>query len=112
MQFDIDMKSDHCELFGAVRQVLLEDYRFDETKKVRITTYADAKGGICHLRTMKHGIDIGFLKGARMEDKYSLLSGSGKVMRVLPLSELDLVVVKYYVDQAIKINAAKLMCRT
>ena len=59
------------------------------------------------MRTMKHGIDIGFLKGVHMEDKYSLLTGSGKVMRVLPMGELDIAVVRYYVDQAVKINSAK-----
>ena len=107
MQFDTDMKSVHKELFEAVRQVLLEDYKFDETKKSRITTYSDAKGGICHMRTMKHGIDIGFLKGVHMEDKHSLLTGSGKVMRVLPMGELDIPMVKYYVDQAVKINSTK-----
>ncbi len=59
------------------------------------------------MRTMKHGIDIGFLKGIRMEDEYGLLKGEGKVMRVLPVSELDISQVKYYLDQAIMINANK-----
>ncbi len=107
MQFDTDMKAAHKELFGAVRNLLLKDYELVETKKVRITTYADVNGGICHMRTMKHGIDIGFLKGVHMEDKYSLLTGSGKVMRVLPMSDFDVVIVKYFVDQAVKINAAR-----
>jgi len=35
------------------------------------------------MRTMEHGIDIGFLKGIHLEDKNQLLAGSGKVMRVL-----------------------------
>ena len=38
---------------------------------------------------MQHGIDFGFLKGARMKDKYGLLTGNGKVMRVLPLKSFD-----------------------
>lgn len=107
MQFDIDMKSKHKEQFCSVRHVLLEDYNLNETKKSRITTYADDKGGICHMRTMEHGIDIGFLKGVHMEDKYELLTGSGKVMRILSMSEPNIVQVQYYVDQAIAINAAK-----
>jgi len=107
MQFDIDMKSEHKMLFNSARKVLLEDYSLKETKKDRITTYSDDIGGICHMRTMKHGIDIGFLKGARMEDEYGVLTGSGKVMRVLPITELDVAQVQYYVDQAIFINSKK-----
>jgi hypothetical protein len=105
MQFDIDMKSKYKELFISARKLLSEKYGLKEIKKDRITTYSDANGGICHMRTMKHGIDIGFLKGVRMEDKYGLLSGTGKVMRVLSMDALDADCVKYYIDQAIKINA-------
>lgn len=108
MQFDIDINSTHKELFLSVRKLLIEDYQLKEIKKDRITTYSDDNGGICHMRTMPHGIDIGFLKGTRMEDKYSLLTGIGKVMRVLSLAILDTDCVKYYVDQAIKICAEKL----
>ncbi len=106
MQFDNDMNSDHRELFISVRKLLLENYAFKETKKDRITTYSDASG-ICHMRTREHGIDIGFLKGARMKDEYGLLTGTGKVMRVLSLNALDVDCVEYYVDQAVKINATK-----
>jgi hypothetical protein len=105
MQFDIDMKSEHKELFMLARELLVEHYRLQETKKDRITTYSDDISGICHLRTMRHGIDIGFLKGVRLEDKYGLLTGTGKVMRVLSMQVLDVDHVKYYMGQAIKINA-------
>lgn len=89
MQFSIDMKSEFKMLFNSARKILLEDYNLKETKKDRITTYSDDIGGICHMRTMQHGIDIGFLKGARMNDEHKLLTGSGKVMRVLPINELN-----------------------
>jgi len=107
MQFDIDMESDHRELFLSARKVLIEEYKLKETKKERITTYSDGRSGVCHMRTMKHGIDIGFLKGVGMEDKYDALTGSGKAIRVLPLTNLDTDRVNYYVDQAIRINAEK-----
>ncbi len=107
MQFDIDMKSEHKILFNSARKILLEDFNLNETKKDRITTYSDSFGGICHMRTMKYGIDIGFLKGARMEDKYGVLTGSGKVMRVFPVREINSTQIKYYIHQAIEINAMK-----
>jgi len=107
MQFDIDMKSKHKALFSSVRKVFLENFMLKETIKARITTYANDKGGICHMRTTKQGVDVGFLKGVHMEDKYGLLTGSGKVMRVLPMSELNIVHVEYYINQAIAINSEK-----
>lgn len=105
MQFDIDMNSEHKTLFISARKLLIEQYKLNEVKKDRITTYSDDVSGICHMRTMKHGIDIGFLKGVHMEDKHGCLMGTGKVMRVLPMASLEVERIKYYLDQAIKINA-------
>lgn len=106
MQFDVDMQSEHRDLFMQVRQLLLESYGLQETKKDRITTYGDEYGGICHMRTMRNGVDVGFLKGVHMEDKLGQLSGTGKLMRVLSISALDKKCLKYYLDQAIRLNAA------
>ena len=89
MQFDKDLQSEHQTLFLASRDFLLSLEGIIETKKPRITTYSNKKGGICHMRTMPHGIDVGFLKGAKMEDKFARLTGKGKVLRVLSLAELD-----------------------
>lgn len=105
MQFERDMASNHRALFESARAILTDTYALKETQKERITTYSDAAGGICHMRTMKHGIDIGFLKGARMADVHGLLSGTGKIMRVLSLECLDEISLRYYLDQAIEINA-------
>jgi len=52
-------------------------------------------------------IDIGFLKGAQMEDEFGLLTGSGKVMRVLPLTPIKKTQIEYYINQDIKINSAR-----
>lgn len=104
MQFDIDMNSPHRDLFMAARKILLSYEGVEETKKDRITTYSNQNGGLCHLRTMKHGIDIGFLKGARMSDEGAALTGSGKVMRVLPVKEMDEALVRSFINQAIQIN--------
>lgn len=107
MQFDIDMQSEHRALFMSVQKLLIDRYQLKEIKKDQITTYSDAISGICHLRAMKHGIDIGFLKGVRMEDKYDLLTGTGKVMRILSIRTLDVDRARYCIDQAITLNAQK-----
>jgi len=107
MQYEKDLKSEHKELFLEAREYLLSFDGIIETKKERITTYSNKKGGICHMRTMSYGIDFGFLKGAKMEDKLSLLTGKGKAIRVLPQKELNKNAVEYYINQAIEINSKK-----
>lgn len=108
MQYDKDLQSEHKDLFFQAREFLLSFDGIVETKKERITTYSNDNGGICHMRTMPYGIDFGFLKGARMEDKFGLLTGKGKAIRVLPQkADLDKKAVEYYVKQAIQINAKK-----
>lgn len=104
MQFEKDMESKHKALFLKARKFLLVIENVIENKKKRITTYSTNSGGLCHVRTMEYGIDIGFLKGAKMNDKYGLLTGNGKVMRVLPLRMFDKEIVAYYIDQAIDLS--------
>ena len=107
MQYDIDIKSEHKNLFLKARKYLLSFDGIVETRKERITTYSDQNGGICHMRTMPYGIDIGFLKGAKMDDDLGLLTGKGKLIRVLPQKRFDKDAVGYYLRQAIAINAEK-----
>ncbi|MGJ8529090.1 hypothetical protein [Maritalea sp.] len=107
MQFQTDIESVHSGLFLAARSVLIDEMNFTETKKPRITTYADANGGICHMRTMPHGVDFGFLKGAKMQDELGRLVGKGKSMRVLPLKVLEPSVLQYYLAQAVELNIKK-----
>ena len=54
---------------------------------------------------MPHGIDFGFLKGAKMQDDLGKLTGNGKVMRVLPMIEFDKQMADYYLHQAIELIA-------
>lgn len=107
MQYNKDLESEHRELFLKARKFLLSFDGIVETKKTRITTYSNEKGGICHMRTMPYGIDFGFLKGAKMEDDLGFLTGKGKAIRVLPLKELNKAAIDYYLKQAIEINAKK-----
>lgn len=103
MQYDLDMQSEYKELFLELRGYLLSIEGMIEIKKTRINTYATDKGGICHMRTMPYGVDIGFLKGAKFTDTYGVLTGTGKAMRVLQIRELNKSVVEHYMNQALAI---------
>lgn len=107
MQYEKDIKSKHAKLFLEARKILLSFEGVKETKKERITTYSKNKKGICHMRTMPYGIDFGFLKGVKLEDKYNQLTGTGKVMRILPQKTLNKEIITYYIKQAITINSEK-----
>jgi len=106
MQYDKDLQSEHKRLFLQAREILLSFEGIVETKKERITTYSNKKGGICHMRTMPYGVDFGFLKGVKMMDRNGVLTGKGKAIRVLPQKgELDEELVRSFISQAIEINA-------
>ena len=104
MQFEKDLESEFRELFLSARQFLLSFEGIEETKKARITTYGDKNGGICHMRTTKMGVDIGFLKGVLIPDKYGLLTGKTKKMRVYSITELREDVLGYYVAESLRLN--------
>lgn len=104
MQFEKDMNSPHRSLFEEARSFLLAIDGIVETQKPRITTYSNSRGGICHMRTMPHGIDFGFLKGAKMDDEKSRLTGNGKAIRVLSLKKFEPETFGYYLNQAISLN--------
>lgn len=104
MQFDKDMSSSHRNLFLETRELILSFEEIIETKKERITTYSTTLGGICHMRTMPHGIDIGFLKGVLLADSSNVLRGTGKKLRILPLQKFNAQLVRDFITQAININ--------
>jgi hypothetical protein len=70
-----------------------------------VVAYSYNGAGLCHMRTMPHGVDIGFLKGFKMEDRYGLLHGETKRMRVLSLEALLPEELEYYLKEAIAKNS-------
>lgn len=101
MQYEKDLRSPHKSLFLEARAYLLKS-GLEETRKERITTYVMGKRGVCHMRTMPHGIDFGFLRGVHFEDAEKRLTGSGKTLRVLAMTTFDENLLEYYLAQAIE----------
>jgi len=105
MQYDKDLESPHKDLFLAVRDVLLAITGVEEIRKEKITTYSFNGSSLCHMRTMPHGVDVGFLKGFLLENKYGLLHGEAKRIRILSLEKLRVKELKYYLNEAILKNS-------
>ena len=56
----------------------------------------------------KKDITFSFSKGAKFEDKYGLLKGVGKVSKLVKiknLKEVNKTALKYYIKQALKLDA-------
>lgn len=106
-QFQNDLESNQKNLFLQIREVLLSYKQMMELQKSIITTYANDNGPICNMRTMGKQVEITFLKGIKLKDKYKLLSGTGKEMRSMTLSEFDEELLEYYIDQAVVINSKR-----
>ncbi len=69
-------------------------------------------GPLCYLNFEKKSqtVIIGFTQGFKFDDQFGLLSADTKQVRKLYFKnadELDENVLKYYMDQAIKINETK-----
>ncbi|KMT66642.1 DUF1801 domain-containing protein [Catenovulum maritimum] len=105
MQFEKDLTSPYKDLFIYVRDYLLSFDGVTEIKKDKITTYSFSGSALCHLRTMPHGVDIGFLKGAFIEDSLGQLHGKTKRMRVLSIETIEADSIDFYIKAALKLNA-------
>ncbi len=107
IQFEKDIQSKYRRLFLKVRALLLSYDGMIETKKDRITTYSFESSGVCHMRTTKDGVDIGYLKGAQIKDKFHVLTGKTKKMRVhkilanAPFNEAE---IRYYIEEGLALN--------
>ncbi|NQZ84413.1 MAG: DUF1801 domain-containing protein [Nanoarchaeales archaeon] len=106
-QFEKDLESSSKNLFLDIREVLLSYPQMLELQKSIITTFADDNGPICNMRTMKQTVEITFLKGIKMKDRFKLLTGTGREMRSLIMHKADTEILKYYIDQAVAINSKR-----
>lgn len=104
MQFELDIQSQYKELFLSVREAILNIKGVSEVKKDKITTYSYGGSALCHLRTMPHGVDVGFLKGAFINDTLGKLHGKTKRMRVLSLESFTESDLKFYLNSAVELN--------
>ena len=103
MQFDKEMQSPHRDLFLQVRELLLDFDGVFERRNPKTTSYWTNKGCVCHIKSTKAGIDLGFTRGVLMEDAFGRLSGNRKFKRHLLLREMEENVLTYYVVQALEL---------
>ena len=107
MQYHGFFHREHEALFVEVRTFLLGFDGVTENLNTRSLSYADKYGGLCHLRTIPAGVEVGFFKGVYMQDELGLLRGDGKYKRNIYLHEMDETALLYYMIQALELNKGR-----
>ena len=106
-KFEENFESGNKNLFLEIREIIIGYNQMSELQKSIVTSFANDNGPICNMASQGKSIEITFLKGIRMKDKYNLLTGTGKEMRSILISELNEELVRYYLDQAVTINSKR-----
>jgi hypothetical protein len=88
-QYDIDSKSKLAKLFHHIRDILLSYSQLKEIKNAKQTSYHDEYGVVVMMRIKDDKLVVAFGKGAKMQEKYPMLKGSGKIVRHLYFKAID-----------------------
>jgi len=88
-QYDLDVKGEFSDIFKTIRAILLSYPQIKEIKNAKQTSYSDEYGMIIMMRTRANVFVVAFGKGAKLQEKYPMLQGTGKIVRHLYLKTLD-----------------------
>jgi len=89
MQYELDVKGEFADIFKAIRKILLSYPQIKELKNAKQTSYSDEYGVIVMMRTKGDVLVVAFGKGAKLQEKYPMLEGTGKIVRHLYFKTLD-----------------------
>ena len=106
-QYTIDNRGAFAELFQAIRKILLSFPHVTEVKNVKQTSYRDAYGMIIMMRSRGDLFVVAFGKGAKLQEKYPILEGTGKVVRHLyfrSIEDLDETLLRKMIEESIILN--------
>ena len=89
MQYDIDKQGEFAELFKAIRHILLSYPHIKELKNAHQTSYSDEYGVIAMIRPKDDKYVVALGKGAKLQELYPMLEGSGKIVRHLYYKNIE-----------------------
>jgi len=89
LQYNIDIHGEFADIFKKIRAILLSYTQIKEIKNAKQTSYRDEYGVIVMMRTKGNVFVVAFGKGAKLQEQYSMLKGSGKIVRHLYFKTLD-----------------------
>ncbi|MEA1880498.1 MAG: hypothetical protein U9N11_07635 [Campylobacterota bacterium] len=103
-QYTIDSKGAFAPLFNIIRNILLSYPKIKELKNAKQTSYSDEYGVIIMMRTKGEHLVVAFGKGHKLEQKYPMLQGSGKIVRHLYFKQnetIDEVLLREMINESI-----------
>ena len=89
MQYDIDMHGPYAEVLQYIRDILLSYPQIQEIRNPKQTSYRDRHGMIIMLRAREDRFVVAFGRGTKLQERFPLLQGSGKVVRHLYYQSID-----------------------
>jgi len=90
-QYTLDTQGAFAPIFNSIRKILLSYPQIKELKNANQTSYSDEYGVIIMMRTKGKHLVVAFGKGHKLQSKYPMLQGSGKIVRHLYFKENDMV---------------------
>jgi len=106
-QYELDNRGEFAELFQAIRKILLSSPQITEVKNAKQTSYRDAYGMIIMMRSRGDLFVVAFGKGAKLQEKYPMLEGTGKVVRHLyfrSIDDLDEILLHEMIEESVILN--------
>lgn len=102
------LSSPQREIARNIRKIIKETFpAIKENFKWNQPSY-DYNGSICYIAAFEDHVDVGFFRGAHMDDPNHILKGTGKQLRhlkVRKLEDINKVVIKEFVKEAVKLNS-------
>ena len=102
-RYDKDINSPKAELFLEVEKFVMKQIGNEVKKKFseNITSYITKDGMYCYLKLKVDYVHIGWGRGTKINDKYGLLIGDGKIVRGQKVYKLDKTIkeaIAYYIE--------------
>jgi len=107
VQYNIDIKGEFADIFRAIRKILLSYPQIKELKNAKQTSYSDEYGVVAMLRSRGDVFVMAFGKGAKLQERYPMLKGSGKTVRHLYFKmqdEVDENLLKEMIEESLILN--------
>ena len=89
MQYNLDIKGEFSDIFKAIRKILLSYPQIKELKNAKQTSYHDEYGVVVMMRNRGDVFVVAFGKGVKLQERYPMLQGEGKIVRHLYFKTID-----------------------
>ena len=109
-QYDIDKQGEFSDIFKTIRKIICSYSHIKELKNAKQTSYSNEYGVILMMRPKGKVYVVAFGFGSKLEDKYPMLQGSGKIVRHLyykTVEEVDEVLLREIIEESFILGMEK-----